>query len=337
MRSYLAGEPWERVSIDITGPFPRSSKMNVYALTLIDHFTKYGMAFPIRDHKAPTVVRILISKVFTHFGFPNQLQADNGPEFNSLLFEELHRIGQSTKLRTSPYHPASNGNIERLHRTMNSLIRKTVNSAHRDWDFWLPHLMCAYNSTRHDTTGFSPNRLMFNREIRMPIDLVLSDREDLKQWLSYDDFVSEQQVVIQRTYQIVRENIKKCAERRKDRYSLDVRPNEYHVSDWVWRFYPRRFVGRSPKWQKMWEGPHLVVVVISESNFIIQKSQRSPRIIAHIDHLKAYNGPPLKSWLLTHSDDTSIQNDVTNNNLASLSTEVTEKKSADSDRSASST
>jgi len=297
MRSYLAGEPWERVSIDITGPFPRSSKMNVYALTLIDHFTKYAMAFAIRDHTAITVAKILISRVFVLFGFPLQLQADNGPEMNSLIFEELHRMGQCSKLRISPYRPASNGMVERLHRTMNSMIAKTVNVAQKDWDTWLPHLMCAYNSTKHDTTGFTPNRLMLNQEIRMPIDLVLADREDHRQWLSADDFIAGQQEMIQQTYQLVRENIRKCADRRKDRYNLDVKPTSYPIGTWVWRFYPRRYVARTPKWQNKWEGPHLVVARISESNVMIQKTSRSPKIIVHVDHLKTYRGSPLQSWL----------------------------------------
>jgi len=297
MRSYLAGEPWERVSIDITGPFPRSSKMNIYALTLIDHFTKYAMAFAIRDHTAVTIARILISRVFVLFGFPQQLQADNGPELYSLIFEELHQMGQCSKLRTSPYKPASNGMVERLHRTMNSMIAKTVNASHRDWDTWLPHLMCAYNSTKHDTTGFTPNRLMLSRDIRMPMDLVLAEREDQKQWLSVDDFIADQQEMIQRTYQLVRENIKKCADRRKDRYNLDVKPTIYPIGTWVWRFYPRRYVGKTPKWQNKWEGPHMVVDHISESNVVIQKSSRLPRIIVHVDHLKIYNGLPLQSWL----------------------------------------
>jgi len=170
---------------------------------------------------------------------------------------------------------------------------------------------------------------MFNREIRMPIDLVLSDREDVKQWMSYDDFVSDQQDIIQRTYQIVRDNIKKCAERTKDRYNLDVRSTEYHIGDWVWRFYPRRFVGRSSKWQKRWEGPHLIVAVISESNLLIQKSQRSPRIIVHIDHVKAYSGPPLKSWLPVGSNDIDLQNVATNDDSVSLTAETTQNKSTE--------
>jgi len=83
LKPMTAGSPWERISIDITGPHPRSRKGNEYILTMIDHFSKWAEAFPIRDHTAPTVARLLTTQVFARFGCPQQILADQGPELRA--------------------------------------------------------------------------------------------------------------------------------------------------------------------------------------------------------------------------------------------------------------
>jgi len=70
MRTPLVGEPWVRVSVDITGPNPRSSRSNQYILTLVDHFSNWAEAIPLRNHTAPTVARALMTHVFSKFGAP---------------------------------------------------------------------------------------------------------------------------------------------------------------------------------------------------------------------------------------------------------------------------
>ena len=132
LRTPVVGEPWFRVSIDITGPHPRSSNSNIYILTLVDHFTKWAKAIPLRNHTAPTVARALITHVFSRFGAPRQLLSDRAPEFESELFTELMKWLEIQKLRTTAYHPACNGVVERFHRTLNSMLGKMVNDSQRD-------------------------------------------------------------------------------------------------------------------------------------------------------------------------------------------------------------
>jgi hypothetical protein len=75
------GEPWERISIDITGPHPPSRNGNRYILTAMDMFSKWAEAWPIRNHEAVTVARILSDQLFARFGIPAQLLSVRGPEF----------------------------------------------------------------------------------------------------------------------------------------------------------------------------------------------------------------------------------------------------------------
>jgi hypothetical protein len=97
------GEPWERVSVDITGPHPRSSKGNQYMITLVDHFSKWAEAIAVPNHTAITVARVLVMQIFSRFGAPKQLLTDRGREFDGQLFSELMRWMGVNKLRTTAY------------------------------------------------------------------------------------------------------------------------------------------------------------------------------------------------------------------------------------------
>ena len=167
-----SGEPWERLSIDITGPHPKSRRGHVYILTIMDNFTKFVEAVPLANQEATSVARALVETVIVRYGAPLQILTDQGTNFESHLFKELCRLLGIDKVRTSAYHPSGNGLIERFHRTMNAMLGKIVSNHQRDWDELLPHVLAAYRASVHEVTGYSPNYLLFAREVRAPLDLV---------------------------------------------------------------------------------------------------------------------------------------------------------------------
>jgi len=298
MQVSLVGEPWERVSVDITGPHPRSSRNNQYILTLVDHFSKWAEAIPIKNHKAPTVAKVLMVHVFSRFGAPLQLLTDMGPEFESDLFAQLMRLLEIDKLRTTPYKPSTNGVVERFHRTLNSMLGKTVGESQRDWDERLPYVMAAYRASPHSSTGFSPNRLFLGRENRMPIDLLMGlPIEGGGPSRTADLFVTDVREKTERAYHLARNQLRVAAERRKNTYDIRVRKAEHSVGDWVWYHYPRRYRFKSHKWQKNFTGPFLVVRAIEPVNFVLQKTQRSKPFVVHADKIKRCFGPTPVSWL----------------------------------------
>jgi len=103
------GEPWERVSIDITGVHPRTSTGKQYILILVHQFSKWAEAIPIPNHTAITVARVLMTHVFCKYGASKRLLSDRGP-FESELFQELMTWLWIDKLRTTPYTPSTNSN-----------------------------------------------------------------------------------------------------------------------------------------------------------------------------------------------------------------------------------
>ena len=174
LQDMRVGYPFERLQIDLTGPHPTANGFS-YVCTVICSFTKFVIAWPIRDKKAITVARGLVDRVILPFGTPRLLLSDNGREFENELMQELCRLLGVEKQRSTFYTPQCNGAIERWHSAMNSLLAKTVETHQRDWPQRLPFVVAAYNSSVHESTGYSPNRLMFGRETAMAADVALGN------------------------------------------------------------------------------------------------------------------------------------------------------------------
>jgi len=134
LQNMCVGAPWEKVAIDITGPHPQSTKGNKFMITLLDHFTKYAFAFPVRSHDAITVAKYLVERVFLIYGMPTQLLSDRGAEFEESVMSEVCRLMEIDKIRTTSYKPSTNGALERVHRTLNTMLGKIISEQQCDWD-----------------------------------------------------------------------------------------------------------------------------------------------------------------------------------------------------------
>jgi transposase InsO family protein len=303
LQTFPTGEPFERIAIDLTGPHPPSRSGHTYILTMVDLFSKWAEAIPIRNKEAITVARALVDVVICRFGVPLQLLSDNGKEFDNSVLKEICRLLEIDKIRTTVYKASTNGAVERLHRTMNSMIGKVVDSNQRNWDEFLPSIMAAYRASRHEATGYSPNFLMFGKETRAPVDVMFGlDELEKENHQSYDEYAEHKIEIMRKAYQFAREHLGTSAERSKRNYDMRVRPNRYEVGQWVFYYCPRRFPRRSPKWQRMFTGPFLITQVLGPVNVRIQGSKRSQPFVVHIDKLKRCLGTTPDSWLVNGNE-----------------------------------
>jgi len=300
MKPMMVGEPFERVSIDITGPHPRSSKGNVFILTLVCHWSKWSEAIPIRNHTATTVARALMVHVFSRLGMPLQLLSDRGPEFESELFAELCQWMEIDKMRTTAYRAATNGMVERYHGTLNSILGKIVSEDQKDWCEKVPIAAAAYRASAHEATGYSPNLLMLGREVYAPLDIVLGHPPGERDaYDSTDEFVVRRQRQMREVYAVVREQLQVAATRRKRNYDIRAKDAAFKEGDWVWYYYPRRYLRKSPKWQRTYIGPYLLTRLLPPSNAVLQKSRRSQPFVVHLDKLKLLHGDTPLDWRLS--------------------------------------
>ena len=159
MQQYLVGTPMERLALDVLGPLPCTRMGNKYILIVADYFSKWVEAFPMPNQEASTVADLLVKEVVCRFGVPLLIHSDQDRNFESAVFTEMCQMLGMYKTRTTPYHPQSDGMVERFNRTLEEQLAKFVDYHQRDWDEHIPYLMLAYRSAIHESTGCTPAKL----------------------------------------------------------------------------------------------------------------------------------------------------------------------------------
>ena len=211
-----AGHPLEIVAMDLTGSFPESPEGNRYILVVGDHFTKWMEAYALPDQEATTVAQKLVDEFFCRFSVPNQLHSDQGKQFESNLISAICHLLQVEKSRTTPYHPQSNGLVERFNRTLTNMLASTVKDNPFEWESHLRKVCLAYNTSVHATTGHTPFFLMFGRQARLPVDLVF--KTDKTPSTSASEYAVQLKQTMERAYDTVRQTTSARQQLQKQLY-----------------------------------------------------------------------------------------------------------------------
>ena len=144
--------------MDIVGPLPRTKSGNKYILVMCDYATRWPEAVALKAIDAETVAEEMV-RIFTRVGVPEEMLTDQGANFTSGLMKEVHRLLGVKPIRTSPYHPQTDGLVERFNRTLKSMLKKAHEGdpVVREWDRALPYLLFAYREVPQESTGFHPS------------------------------------------------------------------------------------------------------------------------------------------------------------------------------------
>ena len=174
MKPLTCSGPGELLHVDFTSieetvPL-REDPVIHNVLVLQDHFSKYVVAYVVKDQTAHTAAETLRIGYFGLFGAPAYLVSDQGKAFTGHVITHLCDLYGVQKLRTSPYHAQTNGQVERMNQTIIRMIGKLEEEKKAWWSEHLPELLMAYNATCSAVTGYSPYYLLFGRRPRIPVD-----------------------------------------------------------------------------------------------------------------------------------------------------------------------
>ncbi|CAI5662959.1 unnamed protein product [Oreochromis niloticus] len=231
LQNIQATYPLELVCIDYLSIEPDSrDTRNVLVLT--DHFTKFAVAVPTKDQKAKTIAKALWDHLIIPYGIPSRLLSDQGRDFESKLVKELCTLIGTSKIRTTPYHPRGNP-VERYNRTLLDMLGTLEDKDKYHWRDFVRPLTHAYNCTRNDTTGYCPYELMFGRQPRLPVDLVLGTHPGKTSPKSYSDYVKSLRQNLQESYTLASEHSQKMGEKNKMRFDKKIKAAERFPGDRV--------------------------------------------------------------------------------------------------------
>ena len=301
-------EPFSRVAMDIVGPLPRCRSGNKYILVLCDYGTKYPEAIPLKSIDAEHIAEQLIG-VFSRIGIPREILTDQGSNFTSQLLAELYRLLNIHPIVTSPYHPQTDGLVERFNQTLKSMLSRFSEEEGKNWDKMIPYILFAYREVPQATTGFSPFELLFGRNVRGPLDVL---RE---QWESADK--SDENVVsyvlklrsrMAEMAEVVRQNMAEGQKRQKEWYDKEARLREFEVGDTVLVLLPTS----TSKLLAKWQGPFQITKRMGLVNYQVDMLDRRKRFrIFHVNMLKEYHlRPPMHTNCFNDEEGTEEESEV---------------------------
>ena len=197
---------------------------------MIDGLIGWVGAIPIVDQSAATVPRAVYAEWFARYGVPNQLHSHRGTQFESALFSELCSIFGVDKTRTTPYRPQANGKCERFNRTLVSMLRRAVQRRPYDWEPLLAPVLQADRSTISESTGFTPFRLAFGREMGLLVYLGTPMPDPPR---NVRTFATELTEDLEWSYRVAREVIGLGHRHSENRYNKHVVELTYPVGSLV--------------------------------------------------------------------------------------------------------
>ena len=284
------GEPFQKVAFDLVGPLPRSSSGNKYVLTAMCLFTKFPEAIPLKKVDNATVLDAMM-QIFARYGMPCELLTDQGSVFTSKLTALMCKTFGIVKLRTSPYHPQSDGALERWHACLKGMIKKGGGKL-CEWDRQLKFLLFAYRDTPHCVTGFSPFLLMFGRDVRGPLQFLKTSwiEEDVD-GCSVGDWLVSVKAKMGEMSELVSDRELKAKATMKSFYDRSAAVKAFKEGAMV--------LVKKPilhgKMDCSWEGPFEIERRVSPVTYAIKLPGRSTKAkILHCNLLKEWHTPAEK-------------------------------------------
>jgi len=171
MSSPSVNAPWTTIHMDLMGPYVKSHPGGYkFIFVLIDYFSKWVEIFPSRLATTKNISRILESQIFCRFGIPKTIVTDNGPCFISSSFKSCLKQWGVSHFLIPPYTPQVNL-TERANRTIKQILRTfLIDKNHSKWAECLPYVQLAINSSKQESTKFTPSEAFLGRQINLPID-----------------------------------------------------------------------------------------------------------------------------------------------------------------------
>uniref|UniRef100_A0AAQ4PTP4 ribonuclease H n=1 Tax=Gasterosteus aculeatus aculeatus TaxID=481459 RepID=A0AAQ4PTP4_GASAC len=204
----------------------------------------------------------------------------------SRTMRELYGLLGIKSIRTSVYHPQTDGLVERMNKTLKSMIRKFISEDERNWDNWLDPLLFAVREVPQASTGFSPFELLFGRTPRGVLDLIKESWEEgPSPGKNEIQYVLDLRAKLHTLGKMSRENLLQAQERQQRLYNRGARLRQFTPGEKVLVLLP----SSNSKLLAKWQGPFEVTRQVGDVDYEVVRSDRGGATqIYHLNLLKAW-------------------------------------------------
>ena len=255
----------------------RSSDGNFYVLIITDRLSKFVFARSFPCATASAAAQMLFEDIVLHHGSFRVLQSDQGSHFRNELVSALSQLVGFQQSFSIPYHPMSNGQVERFNSTFCDQLKKYCSHNLTDWDIYLPSIVWAYNSSVHATTRYIPYELAFNRRLICPFDPPSSTvilHKPHEYWEKANRF--KLLAIRAARYHIQQQHISS-----KHRYNRNRSNPVYQRGDLVWV----KILNHRSKFEPRFHGPFVILDCLSDVKYRIEHLQHQYSQEEHINNL----------------------------------------------------
>ncbi len=285
--------------MDLVGLLPKSARGNEHILVIVDYATRYPEAVPLRKATAKAIAQELFL-LSSRVGIPSEILTDQGTPFMSRLMADLCRLLRVKQLRTTVYHPQTDGLVERFNQTLKQMLRQVVVEDKHDWDLMTPYVLFGICEVPQASTSFTPFELLFGRQ---PCGLLDVAKEAWEQQptahRSVIEHVKQMRERIDRIMPFVREHLSKAQQAQQRHYNWAAQPREFQAGDRVMVLVPNA----ACKYLATWQGPYTVLERIGPVTYRVHRpGRRKAEQLYHINLLKRWVGTRDQLAALATSD-----------------------------------
>ena len=320
-------QPFEFVAVDFLGPLPKTTQRNVSILVITDYLTRWAEAIALPNQQARTYASAFIERVVLRHGAPRVLLSDNAKDFTGVVASEIYELCKIRKIKTSAYHPQTNGLTERFNHTLVTMLRQYIDDHQTDWDVYLPYVMFAYCTAQQETVKHSPFYLLYGREPQMPIDAMLPVSVD-NLFESPTKYVEEVQRRMHIAHNTVHKLLTTVQEKRaeENKQLNENKLKQFHIGDVVMKRVHQVPKGKSLKLASQWSGKYQVIDVLPNGNTyqihpVDKQSRLNRRSISEVIHASQLKSIPhsLTPQIKNISLETELQTDTMSSQSLSAS------------------
>ncbi|KAI2658233.1 Transposon Ty3-G Gag-Pol polyprotein [Labeo rohita] len=284
----IIGVPFERIGMDLVGPLPKSARGHEHILVIVDYATRFPEAMPLRKATAKNIAKELFL-LCTRVGIPAEILTDQGTPFMSRLMADLCRLLRVKQIRTTVFHPQTDGLVERFNQTLKQMLKRVAAEDRRDWDLMIPYVLFGVREIPQASTGFTPFELLFGRQPRGLLDVAREawEQQQPAPLRSAIEHVREMRERIERVMPLVREHLTKAQQSQQRIYNRAAQPREFQPGDRVMVLVPTS----ACKFLATWQGPYTVIERIGPVTYRLrQPGRRREEQLYHVNLLKRWVG-----------------------------------------------